>query len=516
MSTRPNKERTYLDLGSYNVTCDRCGKKIKNTRARKEWTGLIVCGRCLDERHPQDFVRARVDHMTVPVARPVPNYTFQNISPTGIYGSLLTPLPSGPENTWDSGNIVNVSLTSGTLASAPELNVLSGANLIAINGTNGWEILQYENAALVSGTTYNLTRLLRARYGTYQNMGAPSGARFVYLGQASPSVSDYIQTELGINVLYDMNISTPTPLYVQNIITVIGAGSVVTPQGVTNMKVEAIGGGGGSQTSLYYAGGGGGAYARTNKILVNPGQVIYYNVGAGGAINGNGSASWVNTITSAPPTSKATGCLADYGKTATNLTGGGGAGLAANSIGDLTVSGGQGGHATFNGGGGGGGAGGPIGPGGAGGSNLPTGGGGGGGGGANGGFAGGSTSTNNGGAGGNNNVSAGGGSAGLAGNPGGYGLAGVAGGGGGGAGAATVGNNNGGPGGSGGSDATFDATHGCGGGGGGGGAATGSGIDGTGGAGGLFGGGGAASGGWSLTGIGAVGAQGIVIITFYP
>jgi hypothetical protein len=196
---RTRKQRTYLDLGSYNVTCDRCGRKLKNWQVSKEWTGLIVCAECIDERQPQDFVRGRVDHISVPFARPVPAYDYQVVSPTGISGTLSTALPSGPEDTWDLGNVVHVTLFSGQLTSALELDVLNGANLCAINGSNGWEVIQYQDAFLVSGTTYICEKLLRARYGTELAMGAPEGSEFIYMGQSSPSLRMWMETELYVD-----------------------------------------------------------------------------------------------------------------------------------------------------------------------------------------------------------------------------------------------------------------------------------------------------------------------------
>lgn len=52
--------------------CDRCGFKKRASATRKEWTGLIVCMECFEERHPQDFVRGRMDRQNVPEPRPEP------------------------------------------------------------------------------------------------------------------------------------------------------------------------------------------------------------------------------------------------------------------------------------------------------------------------------------------------------------------------------------------------------------------------------------------------------------
>lgn len=62
--------RNHLELGAWNVICDRCGFKHKNYQLQKEWTGLMVCGKCFEPRHPQDFLRLRPDTGNVPWTRP--------------------------------------------------------------------------------------------------------------------------------------------------------------------------------------------------------------------------------------------------------------------------------------------------------------------------------------------------------------------------------------------------------------------------------------------------------------
>lgn len=66
----------YFLLGANNVICDRCGFKYKSTQVRKEWTGLIVCKKCWDPRHPQDKVRAVKDDQSPSVNRPEATDTF--------------------------------------------------------------------------------------------------------------------------------------------------------------------------------------------------------------------------------------------------------------------------------------------------------------------------------------------------------------------------------------------------------------------------------------------------------
>ena len=48
--------------GDHWVECDRCSIVIRASKAKKEWTGLVVCPDCWEPRHPQDFVKSVPDH----------------------------------------------------------------------------------------------------------------------------------------------------------------------------------------------------------------------------------------------------------------------------------------------------------------------------------------------------------------------------------------------------------------------------------------------------------------------
>jgi len=60
---------TY-DSGQFNLYCDVCKKKIKADEAKHRWDGLIVCPDDWEQRHPQDFVKAKIDKISVPFSRP--------------------------------------------------------------------------------------------------------------------------------------------------------------------------------------------------------------------------------------------------------------------------------------------------------------------------------------------------------------------------------------------------------------------------------------------------------------
>jgi hypothetical protein len=54
----------------YNVICDVCGFKYKNTEVRKRWDGLIVCEADYETRNILDFYKPKNDVHTLPFTRP--------------------------------------------------------------------------------------------------------------------------------------------------------------------------------------------------------------------------------------------------------------------------------------------------------------------------------------------------------------------------------------------------------------------------------------------------------------
>lgn len=73
----------YLKLGSWNVRCDRCGKKLKGDEARKTWDGLWVCPQHWEPRQPQDFVRSVREDPTPPFVRNPPDVYINICGPSG-------------------------------------------------------------------------------------------------------------------------------------------------------------------------------------------------------------------------------------------------------------------------------------------------------------------------------------------------------------------------------------------------------------------------------------------------
>ena len=99
-------------------------------------------------------------------------------------GELAWALWPGPVDRWDNGNFVQIKLYGGTLTSVSEDALLNGANAFAIESDDGeWEIVQAQNAVLVSANTYQLSRFLRGQQGSAHAMRAPHpvGARIIAL-----------------------------------------------------------------------------------------------------------------------------------------------------------------------------------------------------------------------------------------------------------------------------------------------------------------------------------------------
>ncbi|GGY53258.1 baseplate multidomain protein megatron [Parvularcula lutaonensis] len=103
-------------------------------------------------------------------------------------GTLASSLEGGATGRWDRGSRFRVQLPAGGLSSLPEADVLGGAHLCAVETGAGWEVLQYRSAVLQPDGTWELSDLLRGRFGTDAEaaIGAAAGARIVFLEGAKP------------------------------------------------------------------------------------------------------------------------------------------------------------------------------------------------------------------------------------------------------------------------------------------------------------------------------------------
>lgn len=102
-------------------------------------------------------------------------------------GETLNALPSGLVGRLDYTSALDVQLDFGALTSVSRAELLAGANVAAVGTTaTGFELLQFEKAALIGVNTYRVTGLLRAQAGSLSEMlySRPAGQRFVLMNSA--------------------------------------------------------------------------------------------------------------------------------------------------------------------------------------------------------------------------------------------------------------------------------------------------------------------------------------------
>jgi len=101
-----------------------------------------------------------------------------------IIGETRTDFAAGPLSRTDYANTLTLEVASGTLTSVSRLELLGGANLLAVGSEQtGWEVIQFLEAELVGENTYILKTLLRGQAGSNPEMLAlrPAGSRCVLL-----------------------------------------------------------------------------------------------------------------------------------------------------------------------------------------------------------------------------------------------------------------------------------------------------------------------------------------------
>lgn len=106
-------------------------------------------------------------------------------------------------NVFDEANSVNVSLSNGTMSSDTRAGVLAGNNPLAIEGTDGWEVLQYREATLEADGSYTLRGLLRGRRGTeFATGGHAPGNRAVLLNPSALRDLPITNSQIGVGLLF--------------------------------------------------------------------------------------------------------------------------------------------------------------------------------------------------------------------------------------------------------------------------------------------------------------------------
>ncbi len=138
------------------------------------------------------------------------DYGFnRQIAAPGDCGETVSPLPAGPTARWDEGTVLRIRLYGSTAQTLSELQVLGGANLLAVENPDGeWELLQFQNAELVGAGLYDVSMLLRGQFGTEGAMRdpvsgspVPAGARCIIATSALVQVA-LSRAEVGLPFWY--------------------------------------------------------------------------------------------------------------------------------------------------------------------------------------------------------------------------------------------------------------------------------------------------------------------------
>ena len=84
---RRNRSKGRKRLGHNLVICDYSGWKCWDDEVIETWDGHYVHKRFWEERHPQDFVRGKVDDESVNISRPEsPDVTVcEGVYEDGVY-----------------------------------------------------------------------------------------------------------------------------------------------------------------------------------------------------------------------------------------------------------------------------------------------------------------------------------------------------------------------------------------------------------------------------------------------
>ena len=152
--------------GGYNVICDECGFKYKNNELVRRYDGFMVCRKCWEPRHPQEFVRARKDSIKLPYVRP--DDSGLSYTPTW---SLVPVIGEGGEVT---GKYTTYTDSSNDKVVLVTVHALIGTNptfsadpwTISLPETNGSQEIDGYAEVITNGKVYTGIAILEAASST--------------------------------------------------------------------------------------------------------------------------------------------------------------------------------------------------------------------------------------------------------------------------------------------------------------------------------------------------------------
>lgn len=132
--------------------------------------------------------------------------TFQDVKRSAFMGHANSALGAwAGGNMVDERNTVDVEVLGiATLSSITRAQLLADGNPFALGSEeSGYELAQFQRAALIAPRTYRLSGLLRGRCGTEQHMGShAAGERFVLLDSARIYRPAFEMANVGLELLY--------------------------------------------------------------------------------------------------------------------------------------------------------------------------------------------------------------------------------------------------------------------------------------------------------------------------
>lgn len=124
--------------GSHYVIDDRTGARIRVEDARQEWNGAVVHRDEFEERHPQEFVRGRVDRQVAEgVKRPEPVDVLVGPLRTTIAGDCAagaTTIPVASSVRMAIGDRVTIMLDNGEAFQGQVQNVPDAQSIVLLAG----------------------------------------------------------------------------------------------------------------------------------------------------------------------------------------------------------------------------------------------------------------------------------------------------------------------------------------------------------------------------------------------
>ena len=139
----------------------------------------------------------------------------QLVHPAQI-GQLIAPLAEGPRGRWDEANTIQMQIEAADLSSAAEFDVLSGENMLLIEGVSGWEAVSFREADLVGENSWRLSGLLRGVQGS-PAVSAEAGAIVLVVTKELERMP-VSREEIGTELLWRAGTSDILPYTHQNIV----------------------------------------------------------------------------------------------------------------------------------------------------------------------------------------------------------------------------------------------------------------------------------------------------------